>query len=113
MSFLVTLSEDEMGLPSAPVNRGPEVAAEDLWEKTETQHLRQRETIDWKPNPEDRWRHRGHWVSGRGGRVFCLAAWSIAVKSFHILLVIVEAQLTVVVEPLDLSNLFRKKTKNE
>jgi hypothetical protein len=30
LSFLVTLPKDEMGLPSAPVNRGPEVASADL-----------------------------------------------------------------------------------
>jgi hypothetical protein len=30
LSFLVTLPQAEIGLPSAPVKRGPEVAAEDL-----------------------------------------------------------------------------------
>ena len=30
LSFLVTFPQAEIGLPSAPVKRGPEVAAEDL-----------------------------------------------------------------------------------
>ena len=36
MSFLVTFPQAEIGLPSAPAKRGPEVAAEDLCGKTET-----------------------------------------------------------------------------
>ncbi len=36
LSFLVTFPHAEMGLPSAPAKRGPEVAAEDLCGNTET-----------------------------------------------------------------------------
>jgi hypothetical protein len=36
LSFLVILPQAEIGLPSAPAKRGPEVAAEDLCGKTET-----------------------------------------------------------------------------
>ena len=36
LSFLVTFPQAEMGLPSAPARRGPEVAADDLCGNTET-----------------------------------------------------------------------------
>ncbi len=36
VSFLVTFPQAEIGLPSAPAKRGPEVAAEDLCGNTET-----------------------------------------------------------------------------
>jgi hypothetical protein len=36
LSFLVTFPQAEIGLPSAPTKRGPEVEAEDLCGNTET-----------------------------------------------------------------------------